>query len=571
MTAPSILNLVDDCFDAIFEHLSIDDLSSLGDCCHRLRILAQSHFERRHGSKFVIMESTTERVLRIFGHSMQNILLAPDSVIFHNSESPFSMYDHRKILSLIRKYCTNVNKVSITLENFNHITRSMVGYHRKQIKWARGNFIYANTVGNNMRDEESLDTLNDKCLLAIMDYVPLNDLAAMADCSKRLRAVSRQAFQKRSEYEPMQNAFALDYSVSPRVLRVFGDLIEHISLNCASNYIRYDGVMIKFESADLRMIRCAARYMLNVTKLSFVDISEQTFSASAFRHLIRNVIDLQLSMCVVPNPNQVVKTMQCCPLLERLSIEGRVDCSIFDPFLMTVHPHLKAISIDGHLRCNYTFVRFCRNNSQLEEIVWRTKSRCPTTNGCIRLELSNLKYLRRLRKLQITRADYMPVSEKVKHGRDLVEVMQHCTSLTHLDVQQLTPWLRCATATIQSVTFCRIPCQGINEHLSSVLRTLPNLRACEIPTLCFYQIQILLNLCAQMETIYLRPSKYRHGYPEFKRAVKVVRRFKKCSKSIRIVEVGPRTVGSAICDLPITLRNRYAHIVTFERAQETPF
>lgn len=110
----------------------------------------------------------------------------------------------------------------------------------------------------NMSESSSLMSLNDDCLLTIMQYMSVHDLAELAQCSKRLRSLAAQEYGQRYRY-----GYDLATKTNRVILRLFGHEIKSINVSLYPNYMKEDSRL----DTQRRILQLIIEYFPNVRKL----------------------------------------------------------------------------------------------------------------------------------------------------------------------------------------------------------------------------------------------------------------------------------------------------------------
>lgn len=107
-------------------------------------------------------------------------------------------------------------------------------------------------------ENSSLLSLNDDCLLAIMQYMRAQDLAELAQCSKRLRSLAAQEYGHR-----YRNGYDFATKTNQTILRLFGHEIKSLHVSLYPAYLKEDSRI----ETQLRILHLIDEYFPNIRKL----------------------------------------------------------------------------------------------------------------------------------------------------------------------------------------------------------------------------------------------------------------------------------------------------------------
>lgn len=222
-------------------------------------------------------------------------------------------------------------------------------------------------------------SLNDDCLLNILNYLPVVDLLRAEKVCWRFRNIAEMIYKTHKVFD------------AERYMDEFKTVELRQYLYNIGFYVQTLRIKFHFNKQGLQVLRFAAQYCPNVTELHLSGI-EMTYKIKGVQNLFKNLVKLQIESCSVEDKSLVyLMDASKNTTLTELNLAGdlRITGKCFGMF--------KNIRVANFYSCSNIspryFVSFIKANPGLEEL---DIIMCDQMNAACLLEISKLTKLKKL-------------------------------------------------------------------------------------------------------------------------------------------------------------------------------
>lgn len=133
----------------------------------------------------------------------------------------------------------------------------------------------------------SLNDLNDKAILKLMEQLSLDDLCTMRGVCKRFRHLAKKTFRCHHAKQMEFDDLLLNWQTISRVIQHFGPMIESITIN--------GSIAFELNTSVLQMLRKYCTYKLKQIRLNCIYFDKPT--ATAMKELAETLETIELFYC----------------------------------------------------------------------------------------------------------------------------------------------------------------------------------------------------------------------------------------------------------------------------------